>query len=253
MNEKRVLIMDDEEKETGRMKEILAGTFPVLAVDTCKTPKEAIEWIKNHRYAVFLLDIEIAGSGVTGIHLAEWIRQQSVYLNTPIIFISNHRHLRNRVLQRVCSYDFLVKPYEPGELIETVGEALGIREYLRKKYEQAETLQFRLGHTICRYNVNEIACIQLLKGVLTIMRISGRVEEIRAEKGVFDEVLKQLSEQKIDRLRRIHRTILVNIDQIQRVEGEGRELTVYLFNCSQPLPVSRGFRENIREILMDEE
>lgn len=76
MNEKRVLIMDDEEKETGRMKEILAGTFPVLAVDTCKTPKEAIEWIKNHRYAVFLLDIEIAGSGVTGIHLAEWIRQQ---------------------------------------------------------------------------------------------------------------------------------------------------------------------------------
>ena len=39
MNEKRVLIMDDEEKETGRMKEILAGTFPVLAVDTCKTPK----------------------------------------------------------------------------------------------------------------------------------------------------------------------------------------------------------------------
>lgn len=44
-------------------------------------------------------------------------------------------------------------------------------------------MQFRLGHTICRYNVNEIACIQLLKGVLTIMRISGRVEEIRAEKG----------------------------------------------------------------------
>ena len=125
------------------------------------------------------------------------------------------------------------------ELIETVGEALGIREYLRKKYEQAETLQFRLGHTICRYNVNEIACIQLLKGVLTIMRISGRVEEIRAEKGVFDEILKQLSEQKTDRLRRIHRTILVNIDQIQRCRRRGARIDrvfVQLFSAAACKP-----------------
>ena len=253
MNEKRILVMDDEEKETSRMGKILTEAFPTLEIDVCGTPKEALERIRQNRYVLFLRDIEIAGSGVTGIHLAEGIRQMSPYLNTPIIFISNHRHLRNRVLQRVCSYDFLVKPYEEAELVEAVGEALGIREFLRKKYEQAETLQFRLGHAICRYNVNEIACIQLLKGILTIMRISGRIEEIRAEKGVFEEILKQLQEKKIDRLRRIHRTILVNIDQIQRVEGEGRELTVYLFNCSQPLPVSRGFRDNIREVLMEEE
>ena len=41
----------------------------------------------------------------------------------------------------------------------------------------------------------------------------------------------------------------VNIDQIQRVENEGREATIWLFNCSQPLPVSRGFRDNIKEVL----
>ena len=137
--------------------------------------------------------------------------------------------------------------------MHTVGEALGFREYLRKKFEQSEIIQFKMGHVTFRYNINEIACIQLLKGVLTIMRISGKVEEVRAEKGIFDEIMQQLQERQIDRLRRIHRTILVNIDQIQKVEGEGRELIVRLFNCSQPLPVSRGFKENIREVLMDEQ
>lgn len=253
MEEKRILAMDDEWEEALRMKEILSTPFPGVQMDLCQTPKEATERLKNARYSLFLLDIEIEGSGVTGIHLAEWIRQQTPYLNTPIIFISNHRHLRSRVLQRVCSYDFLVKPYDPQELVHTVGEALGFREYLRKKFEQSEIIQFKMGHVTFRYNINEIACIQLLKGVLTIMRISGKVEEVRAEKGIFDEIMQQLQERQIDRLRRIHRTILVNIDQIQKVEGEGRELIVRLFNCSQPLPVSRGFKENIREVLMDEQ
>ena len=102
MEEKRILAMDDEWEEALRMKEILSTPFPGVQMDLCQTPKEATERLKNARYSLFLLDIEIEGSGVTGIHLAEWIRQQTPYLNTPIIFISNHRHLRSRVLQRVC-------------------------------------------------------------------------------------------------------------------------------------------------------
>ena len=253
MDTKRILVMDDEPLEAARMEEILSATFPETQIDLCHSPKEATEKLRREKYSLFLLDIEIEGSGVTGIHLAEWIRQQPPNLNTPIVFVSNHRHLRSRVFQRVCSYDFLVKPYDPQELVHSAGEALGIREYLRQKYEQSEIIQFKMGHVSFRYNINEIACIQLLKGILTIMRISGKVEEIRAEKGIFDEIMQQLQDRKIDRLRRIHRTILVNIDQIQKVEGEGRELSVSLFNCSQPLPVSRGFKENIREVLMDEE
>ena len=247
--ENRILYLDDEETECARMRAILEKSFPEHPLDVCRTPQEAIECIRANRYSLFLLDIEIEGTGITGIHLAEQIRQTRIYLNTPIIFISNHRHLRGRVLQRICSYDFLVKPYSEAELVSSVGEALGIPEYLKRKYDQAQSIQFKIGNVVCRYNVNEIACIQLLKGVLTIMRISGKVEEVRAERGIFDEILQQLEVYGIDRLRRIHRTILVNIDQIQRVENEGREATIWLFNCSQPLPVSRGFRDNIKEVL----
>ncbi|MBQ7917088.1 MAG: response regulator transcription factor [Firmicutes bacterium] len=249
MDEKRILVMDDDGAQLDAIQNILQQNFPSVVVDICASPQEATELIKKNRYALFLLDIEIEGSGVTGIHLAEKIRQAVPYLNTPIIFVSNHRHLRGRVLQRVCSYDFLVKPYDPQELISSVGEALGIKEYLHQKFEQSQTLQMKVGNVTCRYNVNEIACIQMLKGVLTIMRISGRIEEIRAERGTFDDILEQLEEKKIDRLRRIHRAILVNIDQIKKTEEVGRELELWLFNCSQPLPVSRGFRDNIKEVL----
>ena len=127
MDEKRILVMDDDGAQLDAIQNILQQNFPSVVVDICASPQEATELIKKNRYALFLLDIEIEGSGVTGIHLAEKIRQAVPYLNTPIIFVSNHRHLRGRVLQRVCSYDFLVKPYDPQELISSVGEALGIK------------------------------------------------------------------------------------------------------------------------------
>ena len=246
MDEKKILVMDDDVTQLTAIQEILQQNFSDVVVDVCVSPQEATDLLKKNRYVLFLLDIEIEGSGVTGIHLAEKIRQVPLYLNTPIIFVSSHRHLRGRVLQRVCSYDFLVKPYDPKELVSSVGEALGIKEYLKQKFEQSQTLQIKVGSVTCRYNVNEIACIQMLKGVLTI---SGRVEEVRAERGAFDDILEQLEVKKIDRLRRIHRAVLVNIDQIKKTEDVGRESQLWLFNCSQPLPVSRGFRDNIKEVL----
>ena len=74
MNEKRVLIMDAEEKETGRMKEILAGTFPVLEMCIRDRGESGCGKTTTGRSIIKLYDITSGSVYFKGIRIAAGTR-----------------------------------------------------------------------------------------------------------------------------------------------------------------------------------
>ena len=112
----RILIVDDDAAFRTLLTEVLerAGFDPVEV----GTGEEALEWVRRDRPSLVLLDIGLPGT--SGYTVCHELRQIAGHL--PVIFVSGGR---TEPLDRVAGLligadDYLVKPFDPDELIARV-------------------------------------------------------------------------------------------------------------------------------------
>lgn len=109
----RVLVVDDAATIRGLMKHVLDGMG--LEIETCESPKKALELLSDHVPDVMLLDVMMPG--MTGFELCKLVRQDPRTLHVPIIFVSAACSLEERVEGLAAGGDdFMRKPFEAAEL-----------------------------------------------------------------------------------------------------------------------------------------
>ena len=120
----QILIAEDEALERKVLCSILRRHFGDLCqIHEAKNGTEAVALFLKHKPQVALLDIEMPGS--TGLEAARQIRSSG--LPCMILFLSAYdkfSYAREAITLRAL--DYLLKPYEPQELILTVEEALNL-------------------------------------------------------------------------------------------------------------------------------
>jgi len=135
---RRILIVDDDPESTHLVKILLEKTGNYLVREE-NDPDEAHQSARNFRPDAILLDIMmpgISGWEVTAALLAERSTDQ-----IPIIFIS----ARTEPSDRIRAYElgaqaYLMKPFDPDVLAETVATVLGQIEHGDRDAALAETL-----------------------------------------------------------------------------------------------------------------
>lgn len=113
MENKKALIVDDEEKARLYLANILAELYPDLDIQLASTPAEAIFLLKKQHIDLVFLDVEMPG--MTGLELLEELSKS--LKNTSFIFISNYK--RAEFIQkalRLNAVDYIDKPVNPTEL-----------------------------------------------------------------------------------------------------------------------------------------
>jgi len=115
MTDTHVLIVDDEaalRKSTIRLLRA-AG----IHADETGTGEEALQRLSACGYDVILLDIKMPG--ISGIEVLKRLRENNC--PSEVIVLSGHASLDTAVeLMDHGAYDYMLKPYEPDELIAKI-------------------------------------------------------------------------------------------------------------------------------------
>ncbi len=126
MNKRTILVVDDDTD----MLDVFAGTldgagFAVQAYTSCE---DALEAMRQKAYELVLTDLVLPG-GMGGLELIEEMRRVSP--DTDAIVATGHSSVDSAVnALRLGAFDYLTKPFDPDELVQTVRRVFAYRDLL---------------------------------------------------------------------------------------------------------------------------
>src|SRR5678815_2717116 len=124
----RSIIIDDEPKSAGILKNDLAQHCPTVEVaSVCHSAKEGIMAIKKEKPDLVFLDIEMPW--MNGFEMLEVLGE----INTSIIFTTAHDEFAAKAF-RISAVDYLLKPVDANDLKVAV-------QKVEKKLEEGSNLQ----------------------------------------------------------------------------------------------------------------
>lgn len=159
-----------------------------------------VQDLKNHSFDVFLLDIFM--NNMSGIEVAQAIREQDK--DVLIVFITSSKEFAVEGY-RVHASDYLVKPISYERICETMG---WITKNLKLDSKVIEILSNRVRIKI------KISTIMYAEVFNTVCVLHTTKEEYRTYI-TLDELCALLED---DRFVRCHRSFLVNMDYIDKIE-----------------------------------
>ncbi|WP_207712826.1 sigma-54 dependent transcriptional regulator [Desulfofundulus sp. TPOSR] len=122
-----ILIVDDEESVRQSLKDIL--TDYGYRVETARDGREGLEKITTLDPATVIMDIRMPE--VDGIKVLELVRLKGQ--DTPIILITAYGSTQSTIeAMKMGAFDYLLKPLQVNELIETVKKATEVKRLMRK-------------------------------------------------------------------------------------------------------------------------
>jgi two-component system LytT family response regulator len=242
----RVAVVDDEEPARALLREYLAAQPGVELVAECRNGFEAVKAVSEHRPDLLFLDVQMPK--LDGFEVLELIGRE-----VAVVFVTAFDEYALRAFD-VHAVDYLLKPVSA----ERFAMAL---ERARRRVQAREPLP--LGPLLADARPRERPLDRLL------VRQGARVHVVPTEALDYAEAqddyvalhsggkahLKQQTlgelEAALDARRfvRIHRSYLLNLDRLARLEREGKEARVAVLRDGTRLPVSRTGYARLRELL----
>jgi two-component system response regulator AlgR len=231
----KVLIVDDEAPARERIVRMLADLRDVKVVGEASSGREALGLIQQLVPDIVLLDIrmpEIDGME-TARHLA------SLENGPAIIFTTAYDEYAIDAFD-AQAIAYLLKPVRRERLEKALQHAAKLaRPQLEALARESKTTARRAnlcvrkaGGELKLIPITEILSFQADQKYVTVIHLNGE--------DLLDEPLKLLAEEFGDRFIRIHRSALVSLARVERLDkDETGQYQVWLKNSDEPLPVSR--------------
>lgn len=205
--------------------------------------------LEEYSIDLFILDIEITGERTTGIQLAQAIRHIPRYTRTPILFISMYSHYSRHLLSSIPHCAFIAKPFSPSVLVEKAGILLGLTPYVERSYKQAILVVTTRQGSVVELDARRISYLELVRNELIVQYSDGERLRFHAAHGCLKNILLQLAEKEITYLRQVYRSVVINVEQIKRLDLQKNSGDVWLFGDETAKPVGVRYRANLAEFL----
>ncbi len=234
MNTTRVLITDDEAPARARLRRILDELDSYEVIGEAANGIEALSLCAKLHPDVLLLDIRMPE--MDGLETA---RHLSADENSPaVIFTTAFDNYAVDAFD-AQAVGYLLKPVRRERLLRALGQAARI-----SRPQLAGLADSQLGaasrRNIC---VRKISGLQLIPvEQVMFFRADQKYVTVNHSGGedLIDEPLKDLASEFSDRFIRIHRSVLVSVDYLDRMERNASgQYELWLKGCEAALPVSR--------------
>jgi two-component system, LytTR family, response regulator len=233
------IIIDDE---VSCIESLLAKielfTPSIKVIKTYILPQEALNDIPKMDLDVIFLDVEMPN--INGITFA----QKAKLVNTEIIYTTAYQQYAVDAF-RVCAFDFLLKPVDRKELVESVEK---LNQKLQEKHLKRSKLQAKYNkitvHTpkgLQFVAIQNILWIESDNSYTKLYLEEGKPIVTSRSIGDFEEMLAEYD------FCRIHHSVIVNLQHIQEyVKGDGGSV---ILSNGHELDVSRRRKADLMALI----
>ncbi len=233
----RVAIVDDEELARGVVREYLAAMADVEIVAECANGFEAVKAVSDLRPDLLLLDVQMPK--LDGFEVLELVGR-----DVAVVFVTAYDQYALRAFE-VHAVDYLLKPFSAERLGAALDRARGrlgrgerwpaqeLAAAARPRPGYAGRMLVRDGPRVHVLPVEKIDYVQAQDDYVCF-RCEGK-EYLK------EQTLAQV-ESSLDPAKfvRVHRSYVINLDCLARVELDERENRVAILKDGRRLPVSRA-------------
>ncbi|WP_417498399.1 LytR/AlgR family response regulator transcription factor [Maricaulis sp.] len=250
----KVLIVDDEPLAIANLEHILSDIQGISVVGTAKTGLAALHAFEARKPDLLLIDVDMPG--MDGLSLAHELNCRG---RPQIIFVTAFDRFASRAFD-VEATDFVLKPVEPvrlGDAVERARQRLLVAPIMNAVHDAArhalpaapDTAQTpepdqvywaKVGNRALRINVRSIRRIEACKDYVFI-HTDQRKHMVRTTMATLERELEGTA------IRRVHRSHMINLHDIQEVIAEGNSRKITLTDGTE-IPVGRNFRDRLRPI-----
>lgn len=238
MTVKTVIIVDDEMAARSNLKAVIKKFDQLKIVAEASNGQTAIERIETLKPDIVFLDIEMPE--VNGFDVA-W---ETEHLNYQLVFSTAYAKYALDAFN-TKAIDYLVKPVRPELIEKCINKILNQEELvsvaLKAKKSRTDTILLSDGCSSRLINRQHICYVE---GIGRYRRLHLTHEGKQTHKMatiVSDTTLEEFDEQLPDQgFKRVHRSFIVNVEQILNIRLEGRRHFLVLKDCEDKISVSRS-------------
>jgi two-component system LytT family response regulator len=240
----RVVVVDDEEPARMALRQDLQAIGGVEIVAECANGVEAVKAVAEHTPDLLLLDVQMPK--IDGFDVLELVGAQ-----VPVVFVTAYDEFALRAFE-VHAVDYLLKPFSRERLAEALGRARvrraqtvpasTLRAAARPPGAPLERVVIRDGAQVHVVPVDRIDYVEAQDDYVGV-RTGGRV---LLKEQTLGDLAGQLDPR---RFVRIHRSYVLNIDRLARVELYAKDSRIAILTDGTKLPVSRAGYQRLQELM----
>jgi two-component system, LytTR family, response regulator len=244
----RIIIIDDEAPAREIIKHYLKEVESVEVIDECADGFSGLKSISTLKPDLVFLDIQMPR--LTGIEMVEVLTEKP-----EIIFSTAYDQYALRAFE-LNAADYLLKPFEKRRFLIAVEKAIakirsgkGNKEeaskLLSKKPESPSTVSrivVRKANSISIIPVDQVRYVEAQDDYVMIYHKEGKALKQQTMKFYENNLPKES-------FFRIHRSYIVRIEEIKKIEPYSKDNYVALLQSGDKLPVSRAGYKHLKEEL----
>lgn len=227
----KTLIVDDEKPAVELLLAYAAKIPELEVVGTAHSAIAAKAILQEKPVGLLFLDIQMPD--LTGLELLRMLK------NPPAVVLTTAYSEFALESYELDVLDYLLKPIEFGRFYKAVSKAVGSPQSAVHSQPQANLEDYffvKTDHQIVKVNFADILFIESLREYVRIHTPTQRIVARLAMQRLEEELPSA-------KFIRIHRTYIVNIDAVQRIEGN----TLHI--GKEVLPISKGKREEFLQFV----
>lgn len=244
----RTLIIDDEELARELIRNYLVHYPEIKVIGECSNGFEGAKSINELKPHLVFLDIQMPK--LNGFELLEIIDHKP-----QIIFTTAYNQYAIKAFE-MNALDYLLKPFSLERFQEAISKAKlrlisaneikseisGLLEYHRQADEPIERIVVKTGNKINVITCDKIQYFEAQDDYVMIYTPEGKFLKQSTMKYFEDHLDPKM-------FARVHRSYIVQVDKIDRIELYGRETYMLFLKTGAKLPVSKTGYDKLKEKL----
>jgi two-component system LytT family response regulator len=245
----RVILVDDEEPARMAARAALERIGGAVVVAECRNGFDAVKAVTDDRPDVMLLDVQMPK--LDGFEVLELVGR-----SVPVVFVTAYDEFALRAFE-VHAVDYLLKPFTDDRLAEALARVHARLEG-RTAVDGPDPGDIAAaarppGQPLDRVVIRDGAKVHVLP-VDRIDYVEAQDDYVAFHSGgrtLLKEQTLAALETRLDprRFVRIHRSYLLNIDRLSRVELYAKDSRIAILTDGTQLPVSRSGHQRLLQLL----
>lgn len=218
----RTIVIDDDIITRTTLRKYIEKTRDLTFVKDFEFPNEAIAYLKNNSVDMVFLDIEMPET--SGLEILRTIELPQV------VVVSGKKEYAVDAFDFNVT-DFLYKPISYERFLVAVDKANKIGQNFDHREDDPTAFFLKEGVKFVKVNIDDITYIEAVGDYVSIYTVNGRYTILSTMKNV-EAKLKKFN------FIRVHRSYIVNIKQIRKIEEDD------VFIADEQLPISRLYKSD---------